>query len=107
MPGRIAGSALNPVLTVEVGRAGSHEQCGWQALTLQIVQALCRVPRQPVFLLWGGRRNLSSPGRCRRLLAARPDDPSPSYDFQRRFMAAPDSHFLATQDLVDWWALSE
>jgi uracil-DNA glycosylase len=28
----------------------------------------------------------------------------PSYDFQRRFMAEG-SHFEATADLVDWWAI--
>jgi len=99
---------LNPVLTVEVGRAGSHENCGWQALTLQIVEALCRVQRLPVFLLWGGKAQSffagALPAACSpQVLTTR----HPSYDFQRRFMAAPDSHFLATQDLVDWWALDE
>ena len=46
---------LNPVLTVEVGRAGSHEGCGWQALTCQIVEALCRSSEPPVFMLWGAK----------------------------------------------------
>ena len=39
---------LNPVLTVEVGATGSHMHCGWQALTIEIVQVLvspaCRRP---------------------------------------------------------------
>jgi uracil-DNA glycosylase len=29
----------------------------------------------------------------------------PSYDFERRFMAESGSHFVATRELVDWWAL--
>jgi uracil-DNA glycosylase len=97
---------LNPVLTVEVGRAASHEHCGWQALTRQIVQTLCGFDPAPVFLLWGAKAQSffagALPVGCLpHVLTTR----HPSYDFQRRFMAAPDSHFLATQDLVDWWAL--
>ncbi len=46
---------LNPVMTVEVGRSASHLDCGWQALTRKIVQALSRQPKPPVFLLWGGK----------------------------------------------------
>lgn len=97
---------LNPVLTVEIGRPGSHEHCGWQALTSQIVALLCRLPCPPAFLLWGGKAQsffaaAAPPGAAPRILTSR----HPSYDFQRRFMAAPDSHFLATADLVDWWAI--
>jgi uracil-DNA glycosylase len=98
---------LNPVLTVEVGRAGSHEGCGWQALTRQIVELLCKRPDAPVFLLWGARAQaffdgaLPS-GAAPRVLASR----HPSYDFRGEFMAAPPgSHFAATCGLVDWWAL--
>jgi uracil-DNA glycosylase len=36
---------LNPVLTVEVGSAGAHMGCGWQALTADIVRVLA--PRHP------------------------------------------------------------
>lgn len=95
---------LNPVLTVEVGRAGSHEVCGWQALTCQIVEMLCRRPDPPVFLLWGSKAQAffaaaRPAGTVPRVLATR----HPSYDFERRFMAPPDSHFLATEELVDWW----
>jgi len=97
---------LNPVLTVEIGRAGSHERCGWQALTSQIVELLCRQTVAPVFLLWGSKAQsffagALPAGATPRVLTTR----HPSYDFQRRFMAAPDSHFLATAGLVDWWAI--
>jgi uracil-DNA glycosylase len=95
---------LNPVLTVEVGRAGSHESCGWQALTAEIVSVLARRSAPPVFLLWGARAQAffeaALPAGCApHALRTR----HPSYDFERRFMAPPDSHFLATCHLVDWW----
>jgi uracil-DNA glycosylase len=95
---------LNPVLTVEVGRAGSHESCGWQALTAEIVALLARRTPPPAFLLWGSRAQrffeAALPVGCApHALRTR----HPSYDFERRFMALPDSHFLATCHLVDWW----
>jgi uracil-DNA glycosylase len=96
---------LNPALSVEVGRAGSHLEVGWQALTGEIVSMLCRMARPPAFLLWGSQAQ-------RFFASARPagaDVPvwstrHPSYDFERRFMAEG-SHFRATADRVDWWAL--
>ncbi len=96
---------LNPVLTVEVGRPGSHLGCGWQALTSQIVQVLCRLDPLPVFLLWGRLaqdffdqarpQGLTPPVLCTR---------HPSHDFKREFMSGG-SHFLQTADRVDWWHL--
>ena len=95
---------LNPVLTVEVGRAGSHLACGWQALTAEVVAWLCRRPAPPVFLLWGGHAQrffaaAQPAGSAPRVLVAR----HPSYDLKREFMA-DGSHFAQTADLVDWWA---
>ena len=46
---------LNPVLTVEVGVTGSHMDCGWQALTVEIVKVLSRRASPPTFLLWGAK----------------------------------------------------
>lgn len=97
---------LNPVLTVEVGRAGSHENCGWQALTSQIVEVLCKAAEPPVFLLWGSKAQAFfagalPAGAAPRVLKTR----HPSYDLERQFMAGPESHFVATQGLVDWWLI--
>jgi uracil-DNA glycosylase len=96
---------LNPTLTIEVGRIGSHMNCGWQALTAQIVKSLCELPAPPVFLLWGGKAvqffaEAKPSGVSVRTLETR----HPSNDFERRFMAEG-SHFRSTADLVDWWAL--
>ena len=99
---------LNPILTVESGpkQALSHHRCGWQALTAEIVEMLCRRSEPPVFLLWGDKA-------VRFFDSARPEGASvttwrtrhPSYDIHRQFMAEG-SHFIATADRVDWWRLS-
>ena len=94
---------LNPVLTVEVGRPGSHMGCGWQALTSDIVKLLCRLSAPPVFLLWGKPANAFFDSAC-------PADASPevlrtrhpSHDIRREFMAGA-SHFAATAHRIDWW----
>ncbi|PRH82597.1 uracil-DNA glycosylase [Arenimonas caeni] len=44
---------LNAVLTVEEGRAGSHQGRGWEGFTDAIVQALDREKEGLVFMLWG------------------------------------------------------
>lgn len=96
---------LNPTLTIEVGRIGSHMDCGWQALTSDIVKVLCSLPQPPVFMLWGDKARqffleAQPAGTPVRTLVTR----HPSNDFQRRFMAEG-RHFLETAALVDWWAL--
>lgn len=96
---------LNPALTVEIGQAGSHLKSGWLALTSEIVSALGRRREPPTFLLWGGKaqdffQRAIPPGAQPRVLTTR----HPSYDLHKQFMA-DGSHFVATQQLVDWWAL--
>ncbi len=96
---------LNPALTVEVGAAGSHLRCGWQALTSQIVETLLALDVPPAFLLWGKPANAffdAVPGadRAERVWRTR----HPSHDIRREFMARG-SHFVATSQLVDWWGL--
>ena len=96
---------LNPVLTVEVGRIGSHQSCGWQALTSEVVSWLAHRADPPTVLLWGAKARefweMCRPSHCTApVLATR----HPSYDFQRTFMGEG-SHFEATAHLVDWWAI--
>ena len=97
---------LNPALTVEIGLTGSHTKVGWQALTSQIVDLLCRQSSPPVFLLWGSKARsffarAKPPMASPRVL----EDRHPSYDIKREFMK-DGSHFRATQDVVDWWAFN-
>ena len=94
---------LNPVLTVEIGRAGSHMNCGWQTLTSQIVSILCARDEPPAFLLWGRPANAFFDAAC----PAGCTPPvwrtrHPSHDFKRQFMA-DGSHFAATASRIDWW----
>jgi uracil-DNA glycosylase len=96
---------LNPTLTVEHGVIGSHMNCGWQVLTSDIVMALCALPTPPVFMLWGrpAQAFFDATGAAAAgvgVLRTR----HPSNDFRREFMAGG-SHFVATQHLVDWWAI--
>jgi uracil-DNA glycosylase len=98
---------LNPVMTVEVGRSGSHLDCGWQALTREIVQYLSRKPSPPVFLLWGAKARAfwaeaKAPGSFATVLTTR----HPSYDFDRSFMSEG-NHFGATAHLIDWWEIGQ
>lgn len=44
---------LNAVLTVEEGRAGSHQGKGWEGFTDHVVETLNREREGLVFLLWG------------------------------------------------------
>lgn len=97
---------LNPALSIEIGRIGSHLDCGWQSLTSEIVKALCARAEPPVFLIWGSKAQAFFDAACPppraalRLLTTR----HPSNDFERRFMGEG-SHFRQTADLIDWWAL--
>lgn len=44
---------LNSVLTVEAGRAASHQGRGWEMFTDAVITRLAAEPRPIVFLLWG------------------------------------------------------
>ena len=46
---------LNSVLTVERGRAGSHQGKGWERFTDAVIRAISRRPLPVVFLLWGAQ----------------------------------------------------
>jgi len=97
---------LNPVLTVEIGRAGSHMKCGWQTLTSEIVRVLCGLERSPAFLLWGKPANAFFDWACPAGAGVSVwRTRHPSHDLRREFMAEG-SHFVATADRVDWWAVA-
>lgn len=44
---------LNNTLTVEEGKAGSHQGWGWEALTEEVVKKLSDKKKHVVFILWG------------------------------------------------------
>jgi len=96
---------LNPTLTIEVGRIGSHMDCGWQALTSEIVRNLSLYEKPPIFLLWGVRAQAFFDAACAEGSAVQTlRTRHPSNDMRRDFMREG-SHFSRTAALVDWWAL--
>lgn len=44
---------LNATLTVEAGKAGSHQNKGWERFTDQVIQQIAHKKEHIVFLLWG------------------------------------------------------
>src|ERR1044071_4745844 len=44
---------LNSVLTVEMGRAASHRERGWERFTDAVIRAVAARPDPVVFMLWG------------------------------------------------------
>jgi len=69
---------LNAVLTVERGRAGSHQGRGWETFTDSVVDVLNREREHLVFMLWGSYAQKKGAGidRDRHLVLTAPH-PSP------------------------------
>ncbi|MGE4429854.1 MAG: uracil-DNA glycosylase [Sphingobium sp.] len=44
---------LNSVLTVEMGKAASHQKRGWEAFTDAVIELVARQERPIIFILWG------------------------------------------------------
>ncbi|SCY03242.1 Uracil-DNA glycosylase [Nonlabens sp. Hel1_33_55] len=44
---------LNATLTVEAGKAGSHQKKGWEQFTDQVIKTLAEEREKLVFMLWG------------------------------------------------------
>jgi uracil-DNA glycosylase len=69
---------LNSVLTVEMGRAASHQGQGWERFTDAVIRAVNESERPVVFLLWGAhaQRKAAFVDRSRHLVLRAPH-PSP------------------------------
>jgi uracil-DNA glycosylase len=67
---------LNAILTVEAGKAGAHQQIGWQQFTDVVIQRLSARRDGIVFMLWGrfaqSKRGLIDASRHLLLEAAHP-----------------------------------
>ena len=89
---------LNAVLTVEEGRAGSHQGRGWEGFTDHIVDTLNREREGVVFLLWGSyaqaKGKVIEPQRHRVLKAPHPSPLSA----HRGFLGC--GHFSAANDYL-------
>jgi uracil-DNA glycosylase len=99
---------LNSVLTVERGRAASHQGKGWERFTDRVVEVLNARREHMVFLLWGSyaERKGRIVDRSRHLVLVSPH-PSPLSAY-RGFIG--NGHFSSAnryleqsgQDSIDW-----
>ena len=104
---------LNSVLTVEQGRAASHQGKGWETFTDRVVEVLSQRRERLVFLLWGSyaERKGRIVDRARHLVLVSPH-PSP-LSAHRGFIG--NGHFSRTNEYltahglgaVDWRVVPE
>ena len=99
---------LNAVLTVEDGRAGSHQGKGWEGFTDHVVDTLNREREGLVFLLWGSyaqaKGKVIDPRRHRVLKAPHPSPLSAHRGFIGcgHFSAANEYLSRHGQAPIDW-----
>jgi len=103
---------LNAALTVEAGRAGSHQALGWEAFTDAAVRAVAERAEPSVFILWGSHAKAKAaripglgPDSRHRILAA--PHPSPLSAHSGFFGSKPFSQanaFLESvgRGAIDW-----
>ncbi len=99
---------LNAVLTVESGRAASHQGKGWELLTDRIVALLSEKRQHLVFMLWGSyaQRKGAVIDRCRHLVleSVHPSPLSASRGFFGNHHFSKANHYLLQhgQKAIDW-----
>ncbi|RKF22768.1 uracil-DNA glycosylase [Altericroceibacterium spongiae] len=103
---------LNNSLTVEAGRAGSHQRRGWDAITDAAVAAVAAREEPSVFILWGSHaqkkaRNVPELGADTRHLVIASPHPSPLSAHRGFFGSRPFSRantFLEEhgRGAIDW-----
>lgn len=99
---------LNAVLSVEAGRAGSHQGKGWEIFTDAVIDHLNHQGGSKVFMLWGGHAQKKGAGINEdKHLVLRAPHPSPLSAHRgflgcRHFSKA--NAFLASQGqtIIDW-----
>lgn len=96
---------LNSVLTVEAGKAASHQGKGWEQFTDAIMRLVNDLPRPVVFILWGNyaQKKAHFVDRDRHLVLSSAH-PSPLSAHQGFFGSKPFSkanEFLRQNQLVD------
>jgi uracil-DNA glycosylase len=99
---------LNAVLTVESGKAASHQGKGWERFTDAIIKAVNELPHPVVFILWGNyaQKKAAFVDRNKHLVLASAH-PSPLSAYNGFFGSKPFSKantFLKAHGLkeIDW-----
>ncbi len=90
---------LNSTLTVEAGKAGSHQDLGWEQFTDAVITKISQNKEHIVFLLWGAfaqRKNLLIDETKHLILKAPHPSPLSSY---RGFFGC--DHFNKTNQYLD------
>lgn len=99
---------LNAVLTVESGKAGSHNKLGWQKLTDDIVRTVNERRRNVVFHLWGKVAQVKDPlMNMRNHLVIKAPHPSPLSAYRGWFgskvFSKTNEYLIATgQEPIQW-----
>lgn len=89
---------LNSVLTVEKGKAGSHQKKGWESFTDRVIEILNAQHPSCIFLLWGSYAQNKGQfiDRCKHLVLESPH-PSP-FSAHRGFLG--NGHFRKVNDYL-------
>ena len=89
---------LNSSLSVEAGKAASHQAFGWQTFTDAVIEACSALPQPVAFVLWGGQAQkkaaLVRRSRYPRLILQSPH-PSPLSSYRGFFGSRPFSQINA------------
>ena len=99
---------LNSVLTVESGKAGSHQKIGWQAFTDRIIAKVNDELDGVVFILWGSYAQKKAKDICRKKhFVIESAHPSPLSSYRGFFGSKPFSKankylIKKKKKAVDW-----
>lgn len=99
---------LNSTLTVQAGRAGSHQNKGWEMFTDRVIHLLNKEKQQLVFMLWGAyaqrKGAFIDTNRHLVLTAAHPSPFSASNGFFgcRHFSKANQYLKIHGKAMIDW-----
>ena len=92
---------LNATLTVEAGKAGSHQRKGWETFTDAVIRAVSEEREHVVFMLWG--RYAQEKGAVideQRHLVLRAAHPSPLSAYNGFFGC---KHFSKANEYLEWY----
>lgn len=103
---------LNSVLTVEMGKAASHQKRGWEKFTDEVIALVARQERPIVFILWGAYaqkkaafvQDIAQGGRHLVIKSAHPSPLSAHNGFlgSRPFSRTNDFLVEHGQPAIDW-----
>ncbi len=102
---------LNAMLTVESGKAGSHQSIGWQTFTDQVIATLSQKREGLIFLLWGrfaqSKIKLIDELRHHVLQSAHPSPFTGNAFFNNHHFSRTNELLLAQGDRPIDWSLPE